>query len=163
MKTYLPQSLCDHQNCQLKEKYTTGELWVKFFSGSYWERWPRREPLSSEKLLQSSGVEASLDVIFVMEYMQSCLHLGKRLLLVTKNRYIDFNDYSPVYGKMQEVWFITILPEMHTTLQEPVYLKHRASCQSPISSVWSIEWFILFPSSLCLKHKYTVGQRLHGL
>ena len=94
MKTYLSQSLCDHQNCQLKEKYTTGELWVKFFSGSYWERWPRREPLSSEKLLQSSGVEASLDVIFVMEYMQSCLHLGKRLLLVTKNRYIDFNDYS---------------------------------------------------------------------
>ena len=49
---------------------------------------------SSEKLLQSSRMETNLDVIFVMEYMQSHLHLGKRLLLVTKNKYIDFNDYS---------------------------------------------------------------------
>ena len=43
--------------------------------------------------------------------MQSRLHLGKRLLLITKISQV--NDFSPlIYGKMQESEFTEILPEI---------------------------------------------------
>ena len=60
--------------------------------------------------------------------MQSSIHLDKRLLLVTKNRYLKLMIIVLfcVCGEMQEAGFVKILPEIHLTMR-PACPKHRAS------------------------------------
>ena len=52
--------------------------------------------------------------------MQSSIHLDQRLLLVTKNRYLKLIIIVLfcVWGEMQEVGFIKILPEIQLTISE---------------------------------------------
>ena len=51
--------------------------------------------------------------------MQSSIHLDKRLLLVTKNRYLKLMIIVLfcVCGEMQEAGFVKILPEIHLTMR----------------------------------------------
>ena len=59
-------------------------------------------------------------MMFCWKYMQSSIHLDQRLLLVTKNRYLKLIIIVLfcVWGEMQEVGFIKILPEIQLTISE---------------------------------------------
>ena len=58
--------------------------------------------------------------------MQSSIHLGKRLLLITKNRCLRLMIIVLFYV-WEEAGFIKILPEIHLT-KEAACPKHRPSC-----------------------------------
>lgn len=53
-------------------------------------------------------------VILAKEYMQSSIHLGQRLPLVTRNRHLSYYHFSAfsVYGKIQEAGFISIFVDI---------------------------------------------------
>lgn len=78
------------------------------------------------KLCQRGGRKANSNMIWgARTHMQSSIHLGKRLLLVTKNKYSKFlvlfyeQQDARVWGHWNASW------DTHPNIKGPVYPKHQ--------------------------------------
>ena len=90
--------LCVYLYCQQKEKHSIWELWVSVLFGDHTEGYSPGGGLSvtfriCSKLLYISYMCVCVCVhrkrILTKKYMQSSIHLDRRLLLVMRNRYLS--------------------------------------------------------------------------
>ena len=102
---------CDPMDCS-----PPGPLSMEFSRQEYWHGLP----------FPSTGRIAGGFFTTEPPGKQSSIHLGKRLLLITKNRHLKLMILVIfMYEKGQESAVIDIIPEI--TIQGPVYSQHRIS------------------------------------